>query len=522
MFGLCNACQQPLCLARPLLEPLLVHCFQKVARWAKTKKGQGSSAAPVPVGSRCESCQVVLSRAFPGLEWEQYVIKTKTDPSFKAMVESCIMVYERKRPANFVPEGFTSNERVGILTEFSLLFVSEDEFARIHNKKMQSVPELVPLIEEWHDENNEKQVGIFIKDPERPHRRVTLQRWCGTNWHADIEQPCLQLRAGQARATQEMYCKDELRCRPKALRTGGVGTALSLQQLESLVERQVEVKVEQLEQPAPAVNVNAAAEEEEAEVEEAFARPNLVLPSEAQAKAKAKAKSSKRKAPFQAPEPAARVRRASNVTPLTAASLASLPSGGAPPVPFFDQKSAADTVGGHSRRSGAGKEFEKLCQSAENYVTVLALPKVLEGWACGREKHAAERLVRALNEREEGCAEGLALQSHIDLVEAAMAVNADVLASCSAEQKKTSFSMLRPKVAPGSEPPKWRFAVLAAHLKEQRASSQLNVEQWLDSINPLGDAVEDEGLPIVGGTGWILLEAQYFRNLPPRVYVDSR
>ena len=421
------------------------------------------------------------------------MIKTKADPTFKSLVESCIMVFEKKKTPNFLPEGFESAERIGVLTELSMVFITEEEFFKSYGRKMQSIPALAAVMEEWCDENNEKHNGIFIRDPERPHRRVVLQRWCGTNWYSQVDQPSLQLRPGQARAVQELYCKDEIRCRPKPLRSGA-GPAFTLQQVQAFAESVGEAAAEEPEPATPAVNLSSAQPADVEEIEETMAAPTFVLPSVAQAQAKAEAKTrgSKRKPGLPIPEPATRQRTSGRNT-LTAASLAALPSSGESACVPSDRLSVAETVGSRSRRVNGRKDKDKLATSAEHYVEELSLAKILGGWACGREKHAAERVVKALNEREQGCPEALALQSHLDLVEAALVVSADSLLNCKAEEKHTHFELLRSKVPLGSEPPKWKFTVLASHLKEQRLSASINIADWLDTVNPLGEEDVDAG-----------------------------
>ena len=151
-------------------------------------------------------------------------------------------------------------------------------------------------------------------------------------------------------------------------------------------------------------------------------------------------------------------------------------------------KEDASTVASvKTRRTSLGENpspSDRLQGNCRKYIEVLDLPQMLGSGSWGNHLHQAQRVLRGLQNLDETSEECVSLQAHITLAQECLKVSSPKLVSLSKAEREHALALVMPSIVAREIPTTFRCALLSRIVKENTLSSDVEIEQWLDAINP--------------------------------------
>ena len=119
---------------------------------------------------------------------------------------------------------------------------------------------------------------------------------------------------------------------------------------------------------------------------------------------------------------------------------------------------------------------EKIKAQKEKYLQLVDLRKLVAGVALGNELALAERVAKALDQRDKGCDDFIELHSHLVLAKHAKALKVDSIGLLPARERQERLTALVPHMP--SMPKAWCGAILCCAVKDFVLSMQVDSEEW--------------------------------------------
>ena len=459
-----KSCLSVLCLLAWLFTPL------QDVRWAKKRKGEA-------VEQKSLECTVVSLRAFPGLSWEQIVVKAGTSSEFEQQVKTAKRLWQTMAAEieaderGFTREDFDDQDAVTMTMERSYTFITDGDFEKYFKVK----PSTIGLKSETLTlETGAEASGVVLAE-DTPFRKLTVSHSQRTALTRSLHNSAHQLRPEQGTDFMRLW---RVRTWPTSFTKAATTVTEVMAKAEEALKKQSEVPPAH---PPPAplaaldsvsgVNDDEEPEEEEDEVAASVAAAEGMLqmrPSEGKSgKGKGKSKVRKEKNDKQKPrQSGGGFSKRASVAASTQASCSTHIAGS------VDTAQSGSTHRSRSpARSGSKTPQERLLAQCVKYTLsgLLRLSRVVGGDNAGQDVNQAKRIADAMEKLPRMEAEALSLRTHLDLVSLARLASVDGMAASPRKSAMRFCDKIYKKM--DAVPPVWACTILQCHLRD-----------WLDVL----------------------------------------
>eukprot|EP00971_Amphidinium_carterae_P352607 6492672-Amphidinium_carterae.3 len=458
-------------------------------RWAKKNKATGC-----PVGEKCFECAMIVVTGFPGLSWEQAVIKAGASEDFKLEVKQARANFKKSpNERDLVPEEVTEGESLKITVRKRLQYMTVEDFTQFFEMSPKDAGVKVETLEF----KGEALTGVFLQHETHPFQEVFVDRVTDATRNKTLLESSALLRQEQATDHQRCYNDNLLKTLPASVAKHPTHTIDGMKELVAKKKAELEEKkiADRLKALGQAVDERAAVadpgteqaeerlvhetDDEVSEEDAALTKAATLggVPKAAAAskgKGKRKSKGAKGAADSDAqPKKRGRGQGASGSSVTASAKASGAPSG--------TGAGSRDDGTGRSRsrspaatavsRAASQTKLEQLQSQCRKYCETLTIERALmndKGFA--NDHVQASRVLQALQKQPRLQTEAVTLESHLELIAEAKKVNCQNIAGLAEPALKEVFEKIAVHL-PEHPPWQWGFAVVQVHMQQLRAKS---------------------------------------------------